>query len=74
MLCRYSNCQTKLWDVYSGETCIFQPSSTALILDENTEEGTITNEVQHVAACSKVTAASYSHSEEILFCFLPFYR
>ncbi|XP_025089538.1 F-box/WD repeat-containing protein 8-like isoform X1 [Pomacea canaliculata] len=58
----YSNCQTKLWDVYSGETCIFQPSSTALILDENTEEGTITNEVQHVAACSKVTAASYSHN------------
>lgn len=57
----YSNCQTKLWDVISGETCIFQPSSTALIIDESEEEGTISNEVLHVATCDKVTAASYTH-------------
>ncbi|KAL8589460.1 hypothetical protein ACOMHN_061671 [Nucella lapillus] len=37
----YSNCQTKLWDVMSGETCIFQPSSTALLIDKAEEEGTI---------------------------------
>ena len=60
-LSSYSNCQTKLWDVVSGETCIFQASSTALIIDESEEEGTISNEVLHVAACDKVTAASYSH-------------
>ncbi|XP_076472891.1 F-box/WD repeat-containing protein 8-like isoform X2 [Babylonia areolata] len=57
----YSNCQTKLWEVMSGETCIFQPSSTALIIDESEEEGTISNEILHVATCSTVTAASYTH-------------
>ncbi|KAK7087459.1 F-box/WD repeat-containing protein 8-like [Littorina saxatilis] len=57
----YSNCETKMWDVLSGETCIFQPSSTALIIDESEEEGTISNEVLHVATCDKVTAATYSH-------------
>lgn len=60
---RYSNCQTKLWDVMSGETCVFQPSSTALVIDEAEEEGTINNEVLHVATCTHNTAASYMHGK-----------
>ncbi|KAK7494023.1 hypothetical protein BaRGS_00014681 [Batillaria attramentaria] len=57
----YSNCQTKMWDVLSGETCVFQPSTTALVIDEAEDVGTIVNEILHVATCDSVTAASYSH-------------
>lgn len=45
----------------SGESCIFKPSSTALVINEDSDEGTIANEVLHVDSCQRITAASYLH-------------
>ena len=66
--CRYSNCIVKLWNTLSRETCIFQPSNTALIIDETAEEGTIRNEISHITACHRFTAAAYSHGTCQLVC------
>ncbi|XP_067651145.1 F-box/WD repeat-containing protein 8-like [Haliotis asinina] len=57
----YSNGEVKMWDLSNGDTCVFQPSSTALRIDERQDEGTVPNYVLHVQTSSQYTVASYKH-------------
>ncbi|XP_071110859.1 F-box/WD repeat-containing protein 8-like [Haliotis cracherodii] len=57
----YSNGDVKMWDLNNGDTCVFQPSSTALRIDEREEEGTVPNYVLHVQTSPHFTVASYKH-------------
>ena len=61
---RFSNGEVKLWDLSSGGQCVFQPSSTALILDEQADLGTVANHVNCVALNDKVTVAGYSQGKQ----------
>lgn len=59
--CRYTSGEVRYWDVLAaGEECTLQPSSSALILDETSEEGTISNYPTHVTINTSLTAAGYS--------------
>ncbi|XP_064613363.1 F-box/WD repeat-containing protein 8-like [Liolophura sinensis] len=56
----YTNGQVKMWQLKSGEECVFQPSSTALVIDEAQEEGTLANLLISTATSDTLTAAGYS--------------
>ncbi|RUS74501.1 hypothetical protein EGW08_017732 [Elysia chlorotica] len=60
----YTNCNVRLWDTTTGDTCTFNASNTALVLDENTEDDELCrmeNWVQHLQTSEKYTAASFAH-------------
>ena len=51
----------RYWDVLeAGEECTLEPSSSALILDESSDEATIVNYPTHVTVNKSYTAAGYS--------------
>ncbi|KAJ8312956.1 hypothetical protein KUTeg_010329 [Tegillarca granosa] len=57
----YTNGQVKMWDIEDQDQCIFNPSNTALIIDEGEESGTISNFITHIALSSTLVAAAYKH-------------
>ncbi|KAK3603234.1 hypothetical protein CHS0354_007564 [Potamilus streckersoni] len=57
----YTSGEVKLWHKSDLEsTCIFQPSSSALVIDDQSDTGTLDNILTHIATCDKYMAASYS--------------
>ncbi|KAL4223809.1 regulation of transcription factor catabolic process [Mactra antiquata] len=57
----YTNGEVKLWDVVNEDSCVFQPSTTSLILDNVNEDGLLENIVTNVSTSDDLTVASYSH-------------
>lgn len=57
----YTNGQVKMWDIEDQDQCIFNPSNTALIIDEDEESGTISNFITHIALSSTLVTAAYKH-------------
>ncbi|XP_052799531.1 F-box/WD repeat-containing protein 8-like [Mya arenaria] len=58
----YTNGDVKLWRISGDESCVFQPSSTALLAPTDDTEGTgQTNLVDSVQTAGKVTVAAYTH-------------
>ncbi|XP_050410273.2 F-box/WD repeat-containing protein 8 [Patella vulgata] len=57
----YTNCDVKLWNMAEDDSVTFQSSNTSLIIDETSDIGTVSNQVQQVVTSKKYTAASYSH-------------
>ena len=63
---RYTNGEVKFWDLETGDECTFQPSSMALMLVENEyDEGTLSNYVTNVAINKNVTMAGYSQGKTL---------
>lgn len=58
MCCSYSNGQVRVWDDDDDHT--FNPSNTALVINESAECGTVTNMVNKVGVNDQLAAASYS--------------
>ncbi|KAL3857333.1 hypothetical protein ACJMK2_012011 [Sinanodonta woodiana] len=57
----YTSGEVKLWHKSDLEsTCIFQPSSSALVIDDQSDTGTLDNILTHVATSDKYVAACYS--------------
>ncbi|XP_045173607.2 F-box/WD repeat-containing protein 8-like isoform X2 [Mercenaria mercenaria] len=55
----YTSGEVKLWNLSDGGSCIFQPSSTSLILDVNAD-GLQQNIVNQVYTSEDITVAAYS--------------
>lgn len=54
-----------MWQLKSREECVFQPSSTALVIDEAQEEGTLPNLLVSTATSDTLTAAGYSQGMKV---------
>lgn len=57
--CRYTKGDVKVWDIENEEDFVLQPSNTSLIINEEAEEGTITNYVTMVSTSTKQVAAAF---------------
>ncbi|XP_061198077.1 F-box/WD repeat-containing protein 8-like [Saccostrea echinata] len=55
----YTKGDVKVWDLENEEDFILQPSNTSLIIDEEEEEGTITNFVTKVSTSKNMIAAVF---------------
>ena len=55
----YSSGEVRLWDTQEDEDCLFSPSSTALLLDEASTQGTVPNYVTSLATGTTHTAAFF---------------
>ncbi|XP_052073277.1 F-box/WD repeat-containing protein 8-like [Mytilus californianus] len=55
----YTNGDVKLWNVSEQFDCLYQPSNTSLVINENTEDGTIPNHVTHVGVSPTFVVAAY---------------
>lgn len=54
----FTNGDVKLWNLSSDDSCVFQPSSTSLVLDVN-EDGLQPNIVTSVVTSHDITVAAY---------------
>lgn len=60
----YTSCNVRSWDTSTGDTCTFNASNTALVLEEDTEDDELCrmeNWVQQLQTSEKFTAASFAH-------------
>ncbi|XP_022341648.2 F-box/WD repeat-containing protein 8-like [Crassostrea virginica] len=57
----YTKGDVKVWDIENEEDFVLQPSNTSLIINEDADEGTITNFVTMVATSTKMVAAAFEH-------------
>lgn len=55
----YTKGDVKVWDIENEEEFVLQPSNTSLIINEEAEEGTITNYVTMVSTSMKQVAAAF---------------
>ena len=61
----YTNGEVKLWNALDQLDVIFQPSNTSLVVDESTEDGTISNNVSHVGVSEDFVIAGYRQGKNL---------
>ncbi|GFS02288.1 F-box/WD repeat-containing protein 8, partial [Elysia marginata] len=60
----YTSCNVRSWDTLTGDSCTYNASNTALVLDEDTDDGVLCrmeNWVQQLKTSERYTAASFAH-------------